>query len=229
MGYLDNKTVTVDAILTKKGRELLSKGKSEFEITQFALADDEVDYRLWNEAHPEGSDKYGIAIENMPVVEAFPNENLALKYKLITLPRKTTRIPIITVSTSNILLRSSGESATITPDTFNFDKGNETLGYTAILSDSDAAFLQVAPGGELNSSIYPSTPRYVGMEEQSQTVYVSGFSFKVVAKEQPIEKKKATITIVGNETGGREVIDLTVEKLNIATYSEETDSETSAL
>jgi hypothetical protein len=222
MGYLDNKIVTVDAILTKKGRELLSKGRSEFNITQFALADDEVDYRLWNEAHPEGSDKYGIAIENMPVVEAFPDETLALKYKLLTLPRKTTRIPVITVSNSSIRLRSSGDSATITPTTFNFEKGNSTLGYTAILSDSEAAYLQVASGGELNSNIYPTTPRYIGPEEQSQTVYVSGFSFKVIAKEQPLEEKKATITIVGNETGGRVVIDLTVEKLNIATVNTST-------
>ncbi len=158
----------------------------------------------------------------MPVVEAFPDETLALKYKLLTLPRKTTRIPVITVSNSSIRLRSSGDSATITPTTFNFEKGNSTLGYTAILSDSEAAYLQVASGGELNSNIYPTTPRYIGPEEQSQTVYVSGFSFKVIAKEQPLEEKKATITIVGNETGGRVVIDLTVEKLNIATVNTST-------
>lgn len=224
MGYLDNKTITVDAILTKKGRELLSKGRSEFNITQFALADDEIDYRLWNEAHPEGTDKYGIAIENLPIVEAFPNENVALKYKLISLPRKVTRIPVVSVPNTNIRLRSSGDSSIITPNTFNFEKGNTTLGYTAILSDSEAAFIQVAPGGELESNIYPSTPRYIGSEEQTQSVYVSGFSFKVIAKEQPIDNKKATITIIGNETGGRTVIQLTVEKLNIATVNTQSNN-----
>ena len=30
MGYLDNTSVTVDAILTNKGRELLSKGDGTF-------------------------------------------------------------------------------------------------------------------------------------------------------------------------------------------------------
>ena len=46
MGYLDNSSITVDAILTKKGRELLARGQNEFVITQFALADDEIDYGL---------------------------------------------------------------------------------------------------------------------------------------------------------------------------------------
>ena len=62
MGYLDNSSITVDAILTKKGRELLSKGRNSFNITQFALADDEIDYNLWNPAHPLGSSYYGIII-----------------------------------------------------------------------------------------------------------------------------------------------------------------------
>lgn len=219
MGYLDNSTITVDAILTKKGRELLSKGRSEFTITQFAVADDEIDYRLWNEAHPAGSDKYGISIESLPIVEAFPNENLALKYKLISLPKKVTRIPVVSVPNTSIRLRSSGDSSIITPNTFNFEKGNSTLGYTAILSDSEAAYIQVAPGGEIDSNIYPSTPRYIGAEEETQSVYVSGFSFKVIAKEQPIGSRTATITIIGNETGGRTVVKLTVDKLNIATVN----------
>lgn len=34
MGYLDNTSLTVDAILTKKGRQLLSEGA--LEITKFA-------------------------------------------------------------------------------------------------------------------------------------------------------------------------------------------------
>ena len=37
MGYLDKTTITVDAILTKKGRELLAKGSEFFNITQFYL------------------------------------------------------------------------------------------------------------------------------------------------------------------------------------------------
>ena len=60
MGYLNNSTITVDAILTKKGRELLARGQNDFKITQFAVADDEIDYDLWNPAHPLGTDYYEI-------------------------------------------------------------------------------------------------------------------------------------------------------------------------
>ena len=74
MGYLNNSSITVDAILTKKGRELLARGRDEFKITHFALADDEVDYDLYNTEHPLGTAYYGAAIENMPVVEALADE-----------------------------------------------------------------------------------------------------------------------------------------------------------
>ena len=94
MGYLDNTSVTVDAILTKKGREYLASGRGNFEITQFALGDDEVDYTLWNTAHSLGSDYYGEIIENMPVLEAITDENFALRYKLLTLPKNSTSVPI---------------------------------------------------------------------------------------------------------------------------------------
>ena len=82
MGVLDNTTVTVDAILTKKGRELLAKGQGQFNITKFSLGDDEIDYNLYDVTHPNGSNFYGEAIENMNLLEAIPNENLALKYPL---------------------------------------------------------------------------------------------------------------------------------------------------
>ena len=70
MGFLNNTSVTVDAILTKKGRELLARGQNEFRITKFALSDDEIDYTLWDTTHPNGSNYYGAVIENMPLLES---------------------------------------------------------------------------------------------------------------------------------------------------------------
>ena len=104
MGYLDNTSITVDAILTTKGRELLARGDGSFNITQFALADDEIDYTLYNTSHPSGSAFYGEAIENMPLLEAFPDENNIMIHKLITLPRGTTKLPIVTCNVSKIQL-----------------------------------------------------------------------------------------------------------------------------
>ena len=72
MGFLDNSTVTVDAILTKRGREILSQG-GNFNITKYALSDEEVDYTLYDVTHPSGTDSYGAVIENMSLLEAAPN------------------------------------------------------------------------------------------------------------------------------------------------------------
>ena len=103
MGFLDNSSVTVDAILTKKGRELLAEGRDKFAITQFALADDEVDYDLWNPAHSLGSDFYGIVIENMPVLEAITDESYLMKYKLLSLPKSTIKLPFLETSISSTI------------------------------------------------------------------------------------------------------------------------------
>lgn len=72
MGFLDNSSITVDAILTKRGREILSEG-GDLNIVKFALSDEEVDYGLYDVTHPNGTDSYGAVIENMSLLEATPN------------------------------------------------------------------------------------------------------------------------------------------------------------
>ena len=215
MGYLNNASITVDAILTKKGRELLARGRDEFKITSFALADDEVDYDLWNPDHPLGSAYYGVVIENMPIVEALPDETQMMKYKLVTLPKKVTRIPVVQVPQANITLQTGGR-ASIVPNTINFSRGNRTFGYTAILSDSDAACIRVTRRASRRASM-ASIPQFIGDQEAAQSVTVSGLQFQVIAKPQPAATKKATITIIGNETGGRTTIQLTVERQDLET------------
>jgi hypothetical protein len=217
MGYLDNSSVTIDAILTLKGRELLAKGGNAFQITQFALGDDEVDYSLWNPDHPLGTQYYGTIIENMPITEAIPDETQALKYKLITLPKQSTNIPVINVGNTSITLAAAGDNAIIAPNTSNLQGGNGTLGYTAILSDSTAADIQVTRA--LQNSVLPTIPRFIGDNEDAQSVAVAGFEFRIVAKLQMLSDKSATITIIGNETGGSVTIRLTVKQITSATAS----------
>jgi hypothetical protein len=137
MGYLNNTAVTVDAILTKKGRELLARGDGSFRITQFALSDDEIDYTLYNPTQPSGSAFYGEAIENMPLLEAFPDETQIMKYKLVTLPRGTARMPILDIGYSAITIKQ-GASLAITPQTLNYLSQTsliESAGYTFTISD----------------------------------------------------------------------------------------------
>ena len=137
MGYLNNAVVTVDAILTNKGRELLARGDGSFKITQFALSDDEIDYTLYNPTHPSGSAFYGQALENMPLLEAFPETTQNLRYKLTTLPRGTAKMPVLDLGLSQITLKQ-GASIVVTPQTLNYLGANqvfESSGYTATIAD----------------------------------------------------------------------------------------------
>jgi len=81
MGILDNDTVIVDAILTKLGRRKLAQGQP-LGINKFAFGDTGVDYTLYNPNHPSGSDSYGSAITNLPMLEAVPDDNVFMRSKL---------------------------------------------------------------------------------------------------------------------------------------------------
>lgn len=218
MGYLDNSIVTVDAILTKKGRELLARGDGSFKITQFALADDEIDYTLYNPQHPSGSALYGEAIENMPLLEAFPDETQIMKYKLTTLPRGTSKLPVLDLGVTSITLRQ-GASIAITPQTLNYLGATsifETQGYTATIADVRTlnTFTGVGINTEdatrLNESVTIGT-------NVSKTVI--GTSINLVATSVNTLfgsniQLQTTITVIGRGSGARLTIPVTITKTN---------------
>lgn len=216
MGYLSNSSIVLDAVLTKKGRELLARGQNEFKITYYALADDEVDYSLWNTDHPLGSAYFGRAIENMPVTEAVTDETQSMKYPLVTLPKNTVRIPVVSVPQTSFTLKSPSDTFTITPSTTNFPGGNANYGYTAIISDSDVlSFINVTPTPAQASGqdAAKTIPGVISDLESSQTIVASGLSFTIQGKPSTLRAKYATVVIVGNETGGRTTINVTVNRL----------------
>ena len=137
MGYLNNSTIIVDAVLTKKGREALARQDGSFKITQFALGDDEIDYTLYNENHSNGSAYSGEAIENLPLLEAIPDESAILNSKLVTLPRGTSAMPVVTANVAKITL-SLGSTTVVNPTTLNFSGVSnlkEPNGYIATIAD----------------------------------------------------------------------------------------------
>jgi len=139
MGFLNNTSVTVDAVLTKKGRELLARGQDEFKITKFALADDEVDYRLWDTAHPNGSNYYGSVIENMPILESFVDENQIMRFKLVSLPKNTAKLPILEVPSPTLVFNGPGVTQVVSPNTRN--GSDSEAGYSFTLHDATIANL----------------------------------------------------------------------------------------
>lgn len=220
MGYLNNTVITVDAILTQKGRELLAKNDGSFVITQFALADDEIDYTLYNPSHPSGSAYYGQAIENMPLLEAFPDENQIMKYKLATLPRGTAKLPTLDLGFPSITLRQ-GQALSITPQTLNY-LGNatifETSGYTATISD--VRLLSEFNGTGINTTAAQNA------NATSTTTIGTNVSSTVIGTQLNLRattvntlfgtntQLRATLNVVGNDSGARTTTTLTITKTN---------------
>jgi hypothetical protein len=218
MGYLDNSVVTVDAILTKKGRELLARGDGSFKITQFALADDEIDYTLYNPTHPSGSALYGEALENMPLLEAFPDETQIMKYKLTTLPRGTSKLPILDLGFASVTLKQ-GASVAITPQTLNYLGSTSTFeadGYTATIADSRVLNTFGGVGINTEEAERLNTSTTLGTNV-SKTVLGTTINLTATAVNTLFGSRtqlQTTITIIGRGSGARITIPVTITKTN---------------
>ena len=218
MGYLDNSIVTVDAILTKKGRELLARGDGSFKITQFAVSDDEIDYTLYNPTHPQGSQYYGEAIENMPLLEAFPDETQSLKYKITTLPRGTAKLPILDVGFTSIRLKQ-GASLALTPQTLNYlgsSQSFESGGYVATIADArvlnnfNGVGINTEEAERLNSTTTLGT-------NVSKTVVGTSINLTATTVNTLFASQttlQTTITVVGRDSGARVTVPVTIVKVN---------------
>ena len=218
MGYLNNQVVTVDAILTKKGRELLAQNDGSFRITQFALADDEIDYTLYNPNNASGSAYYGQAIEDMPLLEAFPDENQIMKYKLATLPRGTAKLPVLDIGFASISLKQ-GASLAITPQTLNYlgnSALNETSGYTATIADvrTMATFNGVGVQSTAATAQNAASSTTLGTNVSS-TVIGTQINLRATTVNTLFGTNttlSTTITFVGLDSGARITIPVTITK-----------------
>ena len=214
MGYLNNSVLTVDAILTKKGRELLAKNDGSFRITQFALSDDEIDYTLYNPNHPSGSAYYGEAIDNMPLLEAFPDEQQIMKYKLTTLPRGTAKLPVLDLGYASITLKQGAKLA-ITPQTLNY-LGNvqayETSGYSVTIGD--VRLLSNFVGTGINNTA-PSITSSTSTTGTNVSKTVTGTQINITATTINTlfgtnTQLRTTLTVIGLDSGARVTIPLTI-------------------
>lgn len=223
MAYLDNSTITLDAVLTKKGRDLLSRGQ-EFKITQFALSDDEIDYSLWNASHPSGSDSFGNIIENTPILEALTDESQVVKYKLISIPNVTntlTRVylpqlilndgAISANSTTTIKSRKDSEvmfnlspatKLTVTGTNVTDYSLDKTLGYTFLLGKNVESLLNT-------NGLFTSISEQISSDNQTfrediETIERTGTSLVIKLRKEETDFPDTLdipITITGNETG----------------------------
>ena len=220
MGYLDNSSITVDAILTKKGREMLARNDGSFNISQFALADDEIDYNLFNPNHPNGSQYSGEAIENMSLLEAIPDENHNMKYKLMSLTGATL-IPQIVVDEIGDLegykiQKSTNKGFTLTPQTKNRN------GNSAETSPESYYIFRIADGrlvsnfaGEGGTNFTSATevgasslnPFSITVRGNSLTMTTVGALSGIFGSNSGLI---TTITIIGGDTGASMTVPLNV-------------------
>ena len=221
MSFLNNQLVTIDAVLTKKGRELMARNDGSFQITQFALADDEIDYTLYNPTHPSGSAFFGEAIEKMPLLQAFTDDTQNLKYKLVTLPRGTSKLPVLNLGYTAVSLRQAA-AINITPQTLNYLGAVSTFepsGY--LMTVGDSRFLSTFTSTGIDTTglnINNPLPNASGTSLSQSAI---GTSFSLIAttintlfgtSALPGATITTTITCIGRDSGVRITIPLTIIK-----------------
>jgi hypothetical protein len=137
MGFQDNSgEIFIDAVLTDEGRERISKNNRTFVIARWRPADDEIDYRFWNEL--TGSDSKDIKILDTPVFEASSNEGNALRYPLVT--AKNARLQYL--PTMNAAISTGGSAMNLKQQSDRTGVGaGQTVSVTQILPQGQSQIL----------------------------------------------------------------------------------------
>ena len=211
MGFLDNDTIVVDAILTKHGRRILADNGT-ISPSHFALSDDGTDYSLWNKSSSSGSSGYDDYISSLPLIEAVPDDSVMMKYKLLSLDRNTEYMPIITWpnDTTSFTLSNTNEAVTLNPMIDQFAAGAETFLYRF----SDISPLQIINmGGGTMVDLAGSAIDFP--QQQNIATYV-----EIINVTGPVEiggvnvtaHTKVFITVEGQNSGATSNVDISVEK-----------------
>jgi len=220
MGYLDNSTIVVDAVLTKQGRKLLAQGQG-LNIQYFTLSDTGIDYTLWNADHPSGSAFYGEAIENLPNLEALPNSAYFMRNNLLSLPRDTKELPYVTLGGIGL-----GQTAAFTyPNdtletlTLNVSLQNvdESVGWQLIVPDN--SLINVVGSGWTQSSIAGNAAQYLNDQEitaaavyETSVLGAGGTSVISIDRVQTTVQRTMTVTFISKATGAYKHFNLTLPR-----------------
>ena len=220
MGYLDNSTIVVDAVLTKQGRQLLASGQG-LNVKYFTLSDTGIDYTLWNPDHPSGSAYYGEAIENLPNLEALPNAAYFLRNNLITLNKATTVLPYIMAGNAGI-----GQDATLTWEAgstvqnttrllpLQLQPGNiETQGWSIVVPDN-TLFTSVTGDGITATDFSGNAQQYLNDQEiQNAVLYTTQVKDPTIVFSRMANnnsERSTTVTILSNSTGAYKHVNITI-------------------
>ena len=210
MGYLDNSSITVDAVLTKKGREILKDGGS-LNITKFTVSDTGVDYTLWNPDDPSGSAYYGEAIENLPMLEANVHSEYNLRNRLISLNQSSIAIPAITLggfATSPTFNEGDEAAGAVSVRLVGYTS-NQSLGFTFLIQNPNIVTTNATAIGGISgtgvSQTFLPEQDIPGAQEYSIPATAQGSdrtgNFTLTPVQQDIAGKQTNIYVVDVETG----------------------------
>ena len=185
------------------------------------MGDDEIDYTLYNPNHPSGSAYYGEAIDNMPLLEAFPSELQIMKYKLTTLPRGTAKLPVLDLGYAAITMKQGAQLA-ITPQTLNYlgnEQTFETSGYSATIGDVRVFSTFTGQGiqSEAATSANVNATQTIGTSV-SKTVIGTQISITATTVNTLFggnSQLRTTLTVTGLDSGARLTIPVTITRQSL--------------
>ena len=172
MAFLDNSgDIILDVVLTDHGRKVLAKGDGSFQITKFALADEEIDYSLYNKNHPSGSSYYDLEILQTPILEAFTNNASSVKTRLLTYDNlELLFLPVCILNErNNNTKRDAGINAfLVAVNAETEDNDGSTTTTTGVAVDSAGAIRQGFLRGETLAS-----ENYIQVDQGLNTTEIS--------------------------------------------------------
>ena len=172
---------------------------------------------MYNPNHPSGLAYYGQVIDGMPLLEAFPDETQIMKYLLTTLPRGTSKLPIIDLGYTVITL-NQGASLAITPQTLNYLGGTQTFessGYVATISDVrllntfNGVGINTTQATSLNSTTTLGTN--VSKTVIGTTVNLTSTTINILFP-AGVDQISTTLTVVGRDSGARITVPVIINK-----------------
>ena len=188
MGFLDNSSITVDAILTKIGRKRISDGS--FRVSKFSLSDEEIDYTLYDVTHPNGTDSYGTVIENMNLLEAQANRT-GFNSHLINQTIAGAKIKLASLNYPNL---ENGDNVELKPST----EGAPSENYSFVVENTGiAAFVNPSGAG---TGVYSSSVASAA----SATIIAQPFA-------NPSPTATTNVRVTGLTSGLNAVVTLTVK------------------
>jgi hypothetical protein len=154
----------------------------------------------------------------MPLLEAFPDENQIMKYKLSTLPRGTSKLPLLEAGYSAIRLKQ-GASLAITPQTLNYLGATSTFeagGYTATIADVRVLSNFTGVGVNTEEAERLNSTTTIGTNV-SKTVIGTSVNLTATTVNTLFGSRtqlQTTVTLIGRDSGARVNIPVTIIKVN---------------